>query len=138
MCNNTCGDLETPPSRGNITFWAIIEICAMGVVGVLCAVNLINFFDNQGSKRLDAWDVIFIVVNALVVIGLVFIILGLCLPRANYVKTGITCFLCGTLCFIVLIIYGITEGDPFDFLSFCEIVFMVFLAYILWKQSSHL
>lgn len=135
---NSCGDLESPPSRSNITFWAIIEIVAMGVVGVLCCMNLIDFFNYHSGRNLSAWDVIFIVVNAVVVVGLVFIILGLCMPKASAVKTGITCFLIGCICFLVLIIYGLTQGDKFNFWSLCEIIVMVFLAYILWKQSSHL
>ena len=49
-CNNTpCGDMYQPPSRSNMSIFAIIELVIMMVVAVLCFVEVVRFI-GDGEK----------------------------------------------------------------------------------------
>ena len=138
MCQGGCGELERPPSRSNMSLWAIIELVCMGVCGLLCLVEIINIFNSD--KSLDVWLILRLIVDFLVVIGLCLVIYGLfCGMSANPIRTGILCFVVGCILDLVILIYGfIVNKDALTFYGFCYIVLLIFLAYILWLQSAHI
>ena len=140
MCQGgACGDLERPPSRSNMSLWAIIELVCMGVCTVMCAVNLSTIINNKGNRSLDTWEIIQIVIDGLIVIGMVLILVGLfCSPNASTIRSGILCFVVGAITSVVVTIYQAVDSGYVNFYTICYIVFLVFLAYILWVQSSHL
>ena len=137
MCQGgACGDLERPPSRSNMSLWAIIELVCMGVCAVMCAVQLGNMFNSKQS--LGPWEIIQIVIDALIVIGMVLILVGLfCSPNASTIRSGILCFVVGAIAACVVTIYMAINSN-FNFYTLCYVVLLIFLAYILWIQSSHL
>jgi len=144
MCGPTCecGDINRPPSRGNMSLIAIVELVIMGVVGILCLVDLYRLVEYMNKDH--DWDIIEIlrvVEYCLIVAGLVFIIIGLfCSPSQRQIYTGIVCFLIGTILAIILTVLLIKEDRTNDSLAYnvCYIIFLTFLAYILWRQSYHL
>ena len=139
MCQGgACGDLERPPSRSNMSLWAIIELVCMGVCAVICGVQLGDMFSNR-SKSLETWEIIQIVIDALIVIGMVLILVGLfCSPNASTIRSGILCFVVGAIASCVVTIYYIINSGKANFYTICYVVLLIFLAYILWVQSSHL
>ena len=133
-----CDELERPPSRSNMSLWAIIELVIMGVCGVLCLVELINIL-NSNAKLNDVAIILRIVVDGLIVVGLVLIIIGLfCASGPSYIRTGILCFVIGAIITLVVLILDIVNGATLTFYGFCYIVLLFFLAYLLWRQSAHL
>ena len=133
-----CDELERPPSRSNMSLWAIIELVIMGVCGVLCLVELIDIL-NSGKSLNNVYLILRIVVDALIVIGLVLIIIGLfCASGPSSIRSGILCFVIGAIITLVVLILDIVNGEKLTFYSFCYIVLLFFLAYLLWRQSAHL
>lgn len=137
-----CGDIDRPPQRSNNSLFAIVELVIMGVVGVLCLVDLVRLIQWIGDHR--DWDVIEIlriIEYSLIVAGLVLIIIGIfCSPSQYQIRTGILCFCVGTILAVVILVLLINDDRTNDTLVFniCYMIFLIFLAYILWRQSSHL
>ena len=145
-CNQTpCGDITSPPTRGNMSIFAIIELVIMGAVGVVCLVNLVKMIqeltDDKSSRHFDEFTILQIIVFVLIVAGLCFIIMGLfCSISSRHIRTGIMCFCVGTIVAVVLTILIIIKGINNDdiFFNICYIIVLIFLAYILWLQSARL
>ena len=139
MCQGgACGELERPPSRSNMSLWAIIELVCMGVCGILCLVEIIDIF--KTNKSMDVWLILKLIVDFLVVIGLCLVVYGLfCGMSANPIRSGILCFVIGCILELVILIYSLVATNAqLTFYGFCYIVLLVFLAYILWIQSAHI
>ena len=47
MCGPSCGDLDSPPSRHNMSLLAIIELVIMGVVGIMCLIELVDIISSR-------------------------------------------------------------------------------------------
>ena len=138
MCQGGCGDLERPPSRSNMSLWAIIELVAMGVCALFCLLQLIDLFKNNVNMN-DVWTILTIVVDALIVIGLILVVYGLFCAGPGIIRSGILCFVVGCIIELVILIYQIVDDrDSLTFYGFCYIVLLVVLAYLLWRQSGHL
>ena len=137
-----CGDIDRPPSRSNNSLFAIVELVIMGVVGVLCLVDLVRLIQWMGDhKDWDVIEILRIIEYGLIVAGLVLIIIGIfCSPSQYQIRTGILCFCVGTILAVVILVLLINDDRTNDTLVFniCYMIFLIFLAYILWRQSSHL
>ena len=135
---NSCGDLDRPPSRSNMSLFAIIEIVIMGVCGVLCLVQLINMF-NSNTPLNNVWTIVQIIIDILIVAGLVFVIYGLfCAPSPAPIRTGILCFVVGAILALVVLVVQLVNGKGLTVYELCYMILLFFLAYILWRQSAHL
>ena len=145
MCivSSSCGDLDRPPSRQNMSLFAIIELVIMGVVGILCLIGLVDFIKAL-NKSSGSWDVITIlrlIEYVLIVAGLVLIIIGLFCSISQYqIRTGIMCFAVGGIISIVITVMYITDSryEENFFYNICYIILMIFLVWVLWRQSGHL
>ena len=137
-----CGDIDRPPSRSNNSLFAIVELVIMGVVGVLCLVDLVRLIQWMGDhKDWDVIEILRIIEYGLIVAGLVLIIIGIfCSPSQYQIRTGILCFCVGTILAVVILVLLINDDRTSDtlFFNICYMIFLIFLAYILWRQSSHL
>ena len=140
MCGPSCGNIESPPSRSNMSLIAIIELVIMGVVGVLCLIQLIDILQSS-PKNWGVIQILNIIVDGLIVAGLALILIGLfCSPSQYQIRTGILCFCIGTIISIVVTVLIIIRKEQEDriFYNICYIILLVFLAWILWRQSGHL
>ena len=145
MCivSSSCGDLDRPPSRQNMSLFTIIELVIMGVVGILCLIGLVDFIKAL-NKSSGSWDVITIlrlIEYVLIVAGLCLIIIGLFCSISQYqIRTGIMCFAVGGIISIVITVMYITDSryEENFFYNICYIILMIFLVWILWRQSGHL
>ena len=138
MCGGGFGDLERPPSRSNMSLFAIIELVIMGVLAIFCLVELINLFKNDSSLN-NVDTILRIIVDFLIVIGLCLIVYGLfCAMSPSPIRSGILCYLLAALISLVVIIYYFVQGSGITFYQFVYAVFLLFLAYFLWRQSGHL
>ena len=114
----------------------------MGVVGVLCLVDLVRLIQYMGDhKDWDVIEILRVIEYGLIVAGLVLIIIGIfCSPSQYQIRTGILCFCVGTILAVVILVLLINDDRTNDTLVFniCYMIFLIFLAYILWRQSSHI
>ena len=137
-----CGDIDRPPSRSNNSLFAIIELVIMGVVGIICLVDLFRLIQYMGDhKDWDVIEILRVIEYGLIVAGLVLIIIGIfCSPSQYQIRTGILCFCVGTILAVVILVLLINDDRTSDtlFFNICYMIFLIFLAYILWRQSSHL
>ncbi len=126
----------------NNSLFAIIELVIMGVVGVLCLVDLVRLIQWMGDhKDWDVIEILRIIEYGLIVAGLVLIIIGIfCSPSQYQIRTGILCFCVGTILAVVILVLLINDDRTNDTLVFniFYMIFLIFLAYILWRQSSHI
>ena len=139
MCGPSCGDLDRPPSRQNMSLIAIIELVIMLVVGILCALDLVDLINH--TRDWGFWPILRAVEDGLIVVGLVLVIIGLFFSVSQYqIRSGILCFCIGAIISIVITILYIHKGQTEEslFYNICYIIFMTFLAWILWRQSGHL
>ena len=127
-----CGNIDTPPSRSNITVWGLVEFIVMCIIGIFCLIDFFNVFYTQITVR----SIIAIVGDAFGIAGLVFIILGLWLSNSSHFRTGILCFLVSIIITLVTIVWGLISGASISFQTILVVAFDVFLAYVLWRQSA--
>ena len=139
MCLGCCPELENPPSRSNMSICAIIELIVMGVVGIMCFVDLFNIL-NSGAKLNDVWIILSLVIDVLIVVGLILVLTSLfCARSLGSLRSGILCFLVGAIISVVVTIYYIVGSDSkINVSTLCYIILLIFLVYVLWVQSSHL
>ena len=128
MCGPSCGNLDSPPSRHNMSLFAIIELVIMGVVGVICLIELVHVLQNGNFKYWGIIEYLKVVVDALIVIGLVLILIGLfCSPSQYQIRSGILCFCIGAILSIVITVLIIMDGKNQDQMLYniCYIVCVI-------------
>ena len=134
-----CQELERPPSRNHMGVVQIIELVLMGVVAVLCFVDLISQIKYMRIFS-NFWTVLAIICDILFVVGLVYIIIGLfCNFTGEKIRIGIYCFFCALIIQLIFIISSwAREKRLIDWLmNLVKALVMVFLCVILWKQSRN-
>ena len=134
-CSCSWKDLEVPPSRANMGVFQIIELAVMLIVGILSIYDLFNYL----QYKFTLWSVLVIVMDACIIAGLVFIIIGLFCSGSNKIKTGIILFFVGAVIAIAMIIQNLITDSKLDvwLLDLVKGAILVFLAIILWKQSKN-
>ena len=134
-CSCSWKDLEVPPSRAHMGVFQIIELAVMLIVGILSIYDLFNYL----KYDFTLWTVLVIVMDACIIAGLVFIIIGLFCSGSNKIKTGIILFFVGAVIAITMIIQNLITDSKLDvwLLDLVKGAILVFLAIILWKQSGN-
>ena len=143
MCGPSCGNLDSPPSRQNMSFIAIIELVIMICVGIVCLVEVITLLQSKISFTLI--PILKVVVDGLIVAGLVLVLIGLfCSPSQYQIRTGILCFCTGAILSAVVAILVLLNVDKNYHQSetvgynICYIIVLVLVSWILWRQSYHI
>ena len=134
-CSCSWKDLEVPPSRANMGVFQIIELAVMLIVGILSIYDLFNYL----QYKFTLWSALVIVMDACIIAGLVFIIIGLFCSGSNKIKTGIILFFVGAVIAIAIIIQNLITDSKLEvwLLDLVKGAILVFLAIILWKQSGN-
>ena len=143
MCGPSCGNLDSPPSRQNMSLIAIIQLVIMICVGIVCLVELVTVIQYGSSWTLI--PILKVVVDGLIVIGLVLVLIGLfCSPSQYQIRSGILCFCVGAILSIVVTILVLLKVDKsYNQTStvgynICYVIVLVIVSWILWRQSGHL
>ena len=137
-CNQTpCGDLYDPPSRNNLSLLAIIELVVMLVVAILCAIELVTFFNKGGS--FDTIGTLMLIDDILIVAAVCYIISGLfCAFSGNQMKIGILLFVVGGILAMVILVLQINKGGQDIFYKILQFILLLYLTWILWNQAARL
>ena len=131
-----CAELEKPPSRSHMGVFQIIQLIIMIIVAILCGYDFFNVL----KLKVTFWSVLALIADILFILGIVFIIVGLfCGFTTNKIRIGIYCFFAAIIIELVFIVYSLIKGGPLDYwlLNLVKAVVMIFIAFILWKQSLH-
>ena len=135
MCVTQYDCIYQPPSRSSMGLFQIVELIIMGVCGILCAGNLIEYFRN--NKGVSALLILLIIGNICVVAGLILVFMGLFCPcQASNLRTGIICFVVGALCYAIALLLPIVNGGSITISQIFQLILLIFLAYILWIQAG--
>ena len=138
ICGPSC-DIYSPPSRTNMSLFAIIELVIMGVVGILCLVDLYYLLNNV--KTWEVLEILRCVEYGFIVVGLALILIGLFCSISQYqIRSGVLCFCIGAILAVVITILILMRKQNQESVVFniLYIIFMTFLAWILWVQSGRL
>ena len=137
MCVTQYDCIYQPPSRSSMGLFQIIELIIMGVCGILCAGNLIEYFNKNNGSVVSAVLILLIIGNICVVAGLILVFIGLFCPCQAYnLRTGIICFVVGAICFAISILLPIFQGGSTTVSQIFQLILLIFLAYILWIQAG--
>ena len=137
MCVTQYDCIYQPPSRSSMGLFQIIELIIMGVCGILCASNLIEYFNKDAHQRVVAELILLIIGNICVVAGLILVFVGLFCPcQSTNLRTGIICFVVGAICFAISILLPIVQGKSTTVSQIFQLILLIFLAYILWIQAG--
>jgi hypothetical protein len=128
-------DCLRPPNKSSLGLFQIIELIIMAVCGILCAAELIDIFNYEGSIK-NIYLILIIVADVFVVVGLVFVIWGLFCGTSNNIRIGIICFVVGCLCIVVKTILWIIDGYRVSAWEICHLILLIFISYVLWVQAS--
>ena len=128
-------DCLIPPNKNSLGLFQIIELIIMAVCGILCAAELIDIFNYEGSIK-NIYLILIIVADVFVVVGLVFVIWGLFCGTSNNIRIGIICFVVGCLCIVVKTILWIIDGYRVSAWEICHLILLIFISYVLWVQAS--
>ena len=110
-CNSQtpCGDIYAPPSRANCSIFAIIELVIMGVVAVICFIELCDYLS---SKSLDTLNTLILIDDILIVVALCYLVYGFfCAFGQNAIRIGIYLFAAGGILAMVIIVYQIFKSS---------------------------
>ena len=129
-----CGDIYSPPSRHNMSLFAILELVVMIVVGILCCIELFDLFKNDD---MDLIVFLVLVDDVVVVCGLVFIIYGLFWSNLQ-VRKGMYLFFAGAVLAMVIIVLELDKGTKKVLYKIAQFCIFLFLSYFLWKQANRL
>ena len=137
MCVTQYDCIYQPPSRSSMGLFQIVELIIMGVCGILCASNLIEYFNKSNDQRVYAVLILLIIGNICVVAGLILVFVGLFCPcQSTNLRTGIICFVVGAICFAISILLPIVQGKSTTVSQIFQLILLIFLAYILWIQAG--
>ena len=137
MCVTQYDCIYQPPSRTSMGLFQIIELIIMGVCGILCAGNLIECMNNKSSVNNNVVLILTIVGDVFVVAGLVLVFIGLFCPcQATNLRTGIICFVVGSIIFAVAILLPIFKGGSVLVTQILQLILLILLAYVLWIQAG--
>ena len=137
MCVTQYDCIYQPPSRSSMGLFQILELIVMGVCGILCAGNLIECMNNKSSVNNNVVLILTIVGDIFVVAGLVLVFIGLFCPcQPSNLRTGIICFVVGSIIFAVAILLPIFKGGSVLVTQILQLILLILLAYVLWIQAG--
>ena len=136
-----CGDIYNPPSRSNMSIFAIIELVIMGVIAVLSLVELLDFL--SGDKDSNGMIQVLVIIDDIIIVAaVVYIIIGLFVSvcGGRNLKMGILCFIAAGILSMIILVLQISDGVKGKELLFSIFKFIIylFLTFILWNQYTRL
>ena len=133
-----CGDIYQPPTRSNLSLFNIIELVIMLVVGILCAIELVDILQN--IKTIQVYGVLTLIDDILVVVALIYIVVGLFCGLSNYqIKWGIFLFACAGILAMVIIVLEINGSSGKNvWIKILQFILYLFLTWILWNQAARI
>lgn len=131
---NTMRELERPPSKNNLTVVNIVQLIIMAFIGIEAGNGLFKIFK---IGNFSVIDLIKIVVDGLVLVGVLLSAYGLFTDKSDSMKTGFTLFFFGMLFLLVLYVLDWIRGG-FGVGSLLEFLLDAFITYVIYIQTPHI
>ena len=137
MCvQNGCEFIYNPPSRNNMGLFQILELVIMGVCGILCGMGLYDLL--RYDSKVSTYLILCIVADVFIIVGLTLVLWGLFCGTSGQVRSGIICFVIGSIIFAVyIILFGVNTKET-NIYTIINVVALVLVSYILWIQASRI
>ena len=138
MCvQNGCDFIYNPPSKTNMGLFQIIELVIMGVCGILCGMSLYDLLNKD--SRVTTYLILCIVADVFIVLGLSLVLWGLFCGTSAQVRSGIICFVVGSILFAVyIVLYAVNNDGRINIYAVIDVVILIFVSYILWIQAGRI
>ena len=137
MCvQNGCEFIYNPPSKSYMGLFQILELVIMGVCGILCGMGLYDLL--RYDSKVSTYLILCIVADVFIVVGLVLVLWGLFCGTSAQVRSGIICFVVGSILFAVYIILFGVQTKETNIYTIINVVALVLVSYILWIQASRI
>ena len=136
MCvQNGCGFIYNPPSKSNMGLFQIIELVIMGVCGILCGMSLYDLLNSKPG--MSEYLILLIVADVFIVAGLTLVLWGLFCGTSGQVRSGIICFVVGSIVFAVyIILFAVKNDGKINIYAVIDVVILVLVSYVLWIQAG--
>ena len=126
--------LEIPPKKNNFSIWDIIQLIIMTFIGFMAGKELYDIFKFGSYSFIDLLK---IVVDGLLFIGIIITFYGFFREEDNGLKAGYLLFLIGLLGLLVLFLLDMFKGG-FRFGYFIEFLLYLLLIYIIYIQYPNI
>ena len=138
MCvQNGCDFIYNPPSKTNMGLFQIIELVIMGVCGILCGMGLYDIL--KYDSKVSTYLILCIVADVFIVLGLALVLWGLFCGTSAQVRSGIICFVVGSILFAVyIVLFAVNHNGSINIYAVIDVVILIFVSYILWIQAGRI
>ena len=136
-CNQTaCGDLYNPPSRNNMSLFAIIELVIMIVISILSLIELIDCL-GKIKQGFGTIQMLVIIDDILIVAAVCYLIFGLfCSLSARNIQIGILLFVIAGVLAMVIIVLKLNGSSGNVLYQIMQFLILLFFTWILWNQAA--
>ena len=136
-CNQTaCGDLYNPPSRNNMSLFAIVELVIMIVISILSLIELIDCL-GKIKQGFGTIQMLVIIDDILIVAAVCYLIYGLfCSLSARNIQIGILLFVIAGVLAMVIIVLKLNGSSGNVLYQIMQFLILLFLTWILWNQAA--
>ena len=136
-CNQTaCGDLYNPPSRNNMSLFAIIELVIMIVISILSLIELIDCL-GKIKQGFGTIQMLVIIDDILIVAAVCYLIFGLfCSLSARNIQIGILLFVIAGVLAMVIIVLKLNGSSGNVLYQIMQFLILLFMTWILWNQAA--
>ena len=126
--------LEIPPKKNNFSIWDIIQLIIMTFIGFMSGKELYDIFKLGSFSFIDLLK---IVIDGLLFIGIIITIYGFFREEDNCLKAGFLLFLIGLFGVLALFLLDMFKGG-FGFGYFIEFLLYLLFAYIIYIQYPNI
>ena len=136
-CNQTaCGDLYNPPSRNNMSLFAIVELVIMIVISILSLIELVDCL-GKIKQGFGTIQMLVIIDDILIVAAVCYLIFGLfCSLSARNIQIGILLFVIAGVLAMVIIVLKLNGSSGNVLYQIMQFLILLFLTWILWNQAA--
>ena len=132
--NDTMREFERPPSKNNLSIYNIIQLFIMLYLGCDAGKECFDIFKFGSFSFVD---LIKIVIDLLIFVGMLIAAYGIFIDKSDSIKTGFLLFFYGCIGLVIIWILDLIKSG-FSFGSLIELLFICFITYILYKQISYI
>ena len=140
---NCLQKIDNPPSKENMGPIAITELSIMGIVLIVCIVDMFRaiFYLKEEENEWEVIDFLKVVEYCLIFIGIILTLTSFFWNlSSNLVLIGAMCFcICSIIAFTILFLL-IGKGRDIDNLAYNAVYLglLVLLSFVLYRQSNSL
>ena len=132
--NDILHQLERPPSKDNLSIYNIVQLVLMLILGITSAYRLYYLLFRH---KLSLANLVDIIIDALIIIGLTISIFGLIGDNTGHLKGGFIIFYLGCIILLIKKIIDLFRVG-FNWFYLIDLILAILLIFVITKQIQHL